>query len=437
MTLPRTLRPAAATAVLLPLLIGAQPCLASDTARGEPQDCIRNFVPEHATDYLRRVAIADELRRRMLCLAAGPADADPQAQRHLQRLREQFQTVVAGANRLERAPPRAPAVLVAGSWPRLQRGLSPEQNIALIRASGAKQVAEAPPQAGGERWSLWQSTPAPDSVLLVFLAQDAGNGGSRFLMLALAPGVDGSVWFDAFRKHLEQQDGNGTFTNARNKCVFGRAAFERMVEYAGDGMLYRYDGEAAIVALDSNGGRAAFDAQRSYLRAKAPEVPATIAHFKLRALVPGPHASSCATLPFVAAASVLGEPGMVRADFRRLWGGANGGRYTLNGQALEVLPEFAGERLAALHISPAIDHRHDGSIYRSPRPRQPAATSHQQVEDLFSKAFGPVAFQTIDSDTAGRQRWRSVWRLANESYLVLTNPVQPDGPFGTQARLTR
>ncbi|HEX2013446.1 MAG TPA: hypothetical protein VJN44_21130, partial [Roseateles sp.] len=117
---------------------------------------------------------------------------------------------------------------------------------------------------------------------------------------------------------------------------------------------------------------------------------------------------------------------------------ANGGRYTLNGQALEVLPEFAGERLATLHISPAaVDYRLDSSSYRSPQPRQPAPTSHQQVEDLFSKAFGPVAFQTIDSDAAGRQHWRSVWRLADESYLVLTNPVQPDGPFGTQARLPR
>lgn len=449
----------------------AQPLQAPTTsARNPGSGCDNAFVPPYDTDYMRTVSIAVALKSQMMCLAAMPAGLDEpvdfavsdpkldaaswtpevrkqaegslrskraeeaaQVTRQIQALREQVQVLAANIAKKERAVLPALAVLTDLSWPRLHRTHTLQQNESVVRATGAQLVAEQRSTDKQEAWSLWLSRPAKESLLLVFIA-NAVDGGSRFQLQALvSPGRDAATWFDAFRQRLEV-DGEGTFVNSRNKCSFGRAAFERTYVVPNAGVIYRLEGEDAMVALSSNGGREAFDATLPHLRNIAPIIAEYLARFEQHSLVPGPHSSTCGNVPLVSITAALGEPGMSKAAFRRLWGDSNGGRYVLNGQALDVFPAYVDGKLWQLNISPAIDYKAGGSLYDSPRPLW-KPRSHQEVVDALSKALGPAARQVVETDQTDRDHYRTVWRAGGNTAVVLKNPVLLEGAVNTQAQL--
>ncbi len=432
--------------------------------------CIKEFDPSHDTDYLWTVSTTVALKSRLMCLAAIPTDLDEtidlaasypeldisgwtpkvriraesiirskqaedsaKVDLQIQALREQVQMLATSIAQKERAVLPAPVVLTDLSWPRLHRTHTLQQNESVVRASGAQLVVEQRATDEQEAWSLWIARPGNENLLLVFIAGTA-NGESRFQLQALvSPGRDAATWFDAFRERLEVE-GEGTFVNSHNKCSFGRAAFERTYVVPNAGVIYRLEGEDAMVALSSNGGREAFEARIPYLRDVTPIILGYLARIKKHSMVPGAHSSTCDNVPLVSVTAALGEPGMSKAAFRRLWGGTNGGRYVLNGQALDVLPAYVDGKLWQLHISPAIDYKAGGSLYDSPKPHW-KPRSHQEVVDALSKALGPAARQVVETDQTSRQNYLTVWRPGGNTAVVLKNPVLLEEAANTQAQL--
>ena len=449
----------------------AQPMPEPTTStRNAELSCIKEFDHSHDTDYLWTVSTTVALESRLMCMAAIPTDLDEpidlaasypeldisgwtpkvriraesiirskqaedsaKVDLQIQALREQVQMLATSIAQKERAVLPAPVVLTDLSWPRLHRTHTLQQNESVVRASGAQLVAGQRATDKQEAWSLWLARPGNESLLLVFIAGTA-NGESRFQLQALvSPGRDAATWFDAFRERLEVE-GEGTFANSHNKCSFGRAAFELTFVVPNAGAIYRLEGGDAIVAFSSNWGREAFEARIPYLRDVTPIILGYLARFKKHSMVPGAHSSSCDNVPLVSVTAALGEPGMSKAAFRRLWGGTNGGRYVLNGQALDVLPVYVDGKLWQLHISPAIDYKAGGSLYDSPRPLW-TPRSHQEVVNTLSKALGPAASQVVEADPADREYYRTVWRVGGNTVVVLKNPVLLDGAVNTQGQL--
>lgn len=453
---------------------GPQPPALPEPVRAPAVECITRFDPSYDTQYLTSAAIAVELRRRMLCLAAQPSGLDApvdlasafpqedtrlwsparqhqgealvraqqtadanQRQRRLQTLRTQATELAQAVARRERAESPAAAVLNERSWARLHSRLPFDQNQALIQATGAQLELEQAATPQRSAWSLWFAKPSPETMLITFLADDPATGGSRFQELALiAPGQDASVWADAFRQYIEA-DGEKVSARSDYRCIFGRATYTSTFEYPRAVTLRRQEGDEAVVAFDSHGGGAAFRALLPYVGKHAPHLRAYMARYEMRSEVPGAHSPHCDTQAGTPLSTALGEPGMPQADFRRLWGGGNGGRFVVNGQALDVLPEYADGAVKQLFVQPAIDYRASG-LYNSPDPLW-VPSAHQQVVETLSRAFGPPAFERTDTDLASRPFYRTVWRLGADQALVLTNWVkpQPQEQVSTEARLLR
>ena len=435
--------------------------------------CVRPVTSTEAplTPYLADLSLARELRKRRECLDAWSSGLDrpvslapafpgkrtsswtPAQRSDAVQLLRSRQTAEEAEVRLareeamrqhlevmtrifirDREPLPQAQPVSEDSWLQRKQGASFDAQKELVEATGAVLVAASPP-ADAARWTLWKRDVTNDTVLYYFVQSIPGQPESQFAQIALTPPTHARLWVDALQRRLGGAEPLKKISSLR--CEFEMASTRDEFTFRDRQVLSVAEGDRAVVILSSSRGVGhSLAARLSQARSQAPDVMGGFDRLVALSKVPGPHSPMCDALKDFKVTRMLGQPGMTRAQFHKLWHGLNGGVRALGNHEFDVSPEFLGDRLTALEVTPAMTFEPGDSADAKPVPTW-KPRDHDEAEALLSKGLGQLAYRESAKDANGAELVRTIWRLGHGMFAVLSNRTSAGAPVSMTARVTK
>lgn len=411
---------------LLGLSMLALPAVAAATPHRIHPLCVRGFQADTSTPYATDLSTFAELRLRLACLTRFRSTETDPARRAADEAEvaasitgtrhtlQQLGMRIAGQQRVAALPLPAhlPSLL-----PPLRTDRSTVANQQALEAQGYTRLPTTPEGA-----ALWDKPLAPETRLMAFIAPGATPSASHLLQWLAAPGTQALDWFQAWSAQQQSMRGAGeTVLNSEHRCLYGRFVFQRRVQFSDGTQLTREDGQDAVLTLESPGARAAFNAALAALTTVTtvttlkPGADPALADLSKRqrgTRVPGPQSVTCHPEFGSLLLPAIGQIGQPRAEFRQLWGGLEGGTWTVNGVRVQVQADYFKDQVEALTLEVLPADEEAG---------HPPLT-HAQAQALLARALGPISFRNDRDDAAGRPALDiSVWRLGDDTGAVLSS----------------